>query len=743
MAIIRRNNGYKWTFNTVGGVARVKISSGADIAHLDELDPKMWTVLSCPVSGLEIDEKSLSYVDCDGDGKIRVNDVVATAKWLTGALNNPDAILEGKDSFDVEFFNKEDASGLKLYNSSKQILENLGKEGSVITIAEAADTAAIFAKTRFNGDGVITEISAEDPDEKAAIAAIVASFGGVSDRSGAMGANAELIEKFYAAASEYIAWREAEVEAPFGDKTDAVIAAYNALDAKVKDFFVRSRLAAFTPDSIAALDVQTSRVEAISADNLTSKTQEIAEYPIARVNGKAEIDLTAPVNPAWAAQFNTVISVAAPDKKVLTEADWKEIGAMFAAYTAWTGAKAGAAVEALGLDALKGFVEKNKKAALLDLVAQDMDLAEEAGSIQSVCKFLYVMKDFYRLLRNFVTLDDFYDTEVSAVFQSGRLIIDQRECRFCMKVTDMAKHNASAAASGMFLVYCDCTTPLKPAKLTIVAAVTVGDVGDLVVGKNAVYYDNEGVEWDAVITKIIDNPISIAQSFWSPYRRMAKAVENLINKSAADKDAKIMADATAKINATSLPGAAAAKSAAPAQPFDIGKFAGIFAAFGIALGSLGTALTNIFSGVLNMPVYKTVLAIIAILLVISGPAMVMAWLKLRRRNIAPLLNANGWAVNASSKISIPFGETLTDIARYPKLKIKDPYAKSGMPTWKKWLISIVAIAAIVAGLWLGNLLNWAGYKSPLPRFNQTESVEETVEAEAVAAEAAVEEVTAE
>ena len=743
MAIIRRNNGYKWTFNTVGGVARVKISSGADIAHLDELDPKMWTVLSCPVSGLEIDEKSLSYVDCDGDGKIRVNDVVATAKWLTGALNNPDAILEGKDSFDIELFNKEDASGLKLYNSSKQILENLGKEGTVITIAEAADTAAIFAKTRFNGDGVITEISAEDPDEKAAIAAIVASFGGVSDRSGAMGANAELIEKFYAAASEYIAWREAEVEAPFGDKTDAVIAAYNALDAKVKDFFVRSRLAAFTPDSIAALDVQTSRVEAISADNLTSKTQEIAEYPIARVNGKAEIDLTAPVNPAWAAQFNTVISVAAPDKKVLTEADWKEIGAMFAAYTAWTGAKAGAAVEALGMDALKGFVEKNKKAALLDLVAQDMDLAEEAGSIQSVCKFLYVMKDFYRLLRNFVTLDDFYDTEVSAVFQSGRLIIDQRECRFCMKVTDMAKHNASAAASGMFLVYCDCTTPLKPAKLTIVAAVTVGDVGDLVVGKNAVYYDNEGVEWDAVITKIIDNPISIAQSFWSPYRRMAKAVENLINKSAADKDAKIMADATAKINATSLPGAAAAKSAAPAQPFDIGKFAGIFAAFGIALGSLGTALTNIFSGVLNMPVYKTVLAIIAILLVISGPAMVMAWLKLRRRNIAPLLNANGWAVNASSKISIPFGETLTDIARYPKLKIQDPYAKSGMPTWKKWLISIVAIAAIVAGLWLGNLLNWAGYKSPLPRFNQTESVEKIVEAEAVAAEAAVEEVTAE
>jgi murein DD-endopeptidase MepM/ murein hydrolase activator NlpD len=738
MAIFNGDSRYKWTFDTVGGVTRVKISTGEDIAHLGELDPKMWTVLSCPVNGLEIDEKVLKYVDCDGDGKIRVNDVIATAKWLAGALNNPDAIIEGKDSFDIELFNKEDASGLKLYNSSKQILENLGKQGSVITITDAVDTAAIFAKTRFNGDGVVTEFTAEDADEKAVIAAIVASFGGVLDRSGAMGANADLIEKFYAAAAGYIAWRAAEVEAPYGDKTDAVIAAYNALDAKVKDFFVRSRLAAFSPDSLTALDVQTSRVEAISAENLTSKTQEIAEYPIARVTGKSEIDLTAPVNPAWAAQFNTVISAAAPDKNVLTEDDWKAIGSTFAAYTGWKDSKTGAEVEALGLDTLKGFIEKDKKAALLDLVAQDAALAEESSNIESVSKFLYVMKDFYRLLRNFVTLDDFYtkDKDVSAVFQSGRLIIDQRECRFCMKVADMAKHNASAAASGMFLVYCDCTTPLKSDKLTIVAAVTVGDIGDLVVGKNAVYYDNEGVEWDAVITKIIDNPISIAQSFWSPYRRMSKAVENLINKSAADKDAKIMADATAKINAASIPNPAGAP-AAPAQPFDIGKFAGIFAAFGIALGSLGTALTKIFDGVLNMPVYKTVLAIIAILLIISGPAMVMAWLKLRRRNIAPLLNANGWAVNASSKISIPFGETLTDIARYPKLKIKDPYARKGLAPWKKWVISRSVAVVVVAGLWLGNLLDWAGYTSPLPHFNKTEVVVEEAAPE-VAPEAAPE-----
>ena len=111
------------------------------------------------------------------------------------------------------------------------------------------------------------------------------------------------------------------------------------------------------------------------------------------------------------------------------------------------------------------------------------------------------------------------------------------------------------------------------------------------------------------------------------------------------------------------------------------------------------------------------------MLVISGPAMVMAWMKLRRRNIAPLLNANGWAINAASKISIPFGETLTDIVRFPKLKLKDPYAKKGLPTWKKWVISLSALVVLVAGLWLCNLLKRAGAPSPLFKKAAVEVVE--------------------
>ena len=748
MAFINKEKKYKWSFVNIGGSARVRINSGEDIAHLSELDPKMWTVLSCPTSGLEIDEKSLKYMDCDGDGKLRINDVISVSQWITSVLKDKDMILKGDDSIDINLINTEDANGKKLYSSARQILDNLGKGGDIISLADTADITAIFAKTRFNGDGIITEATSDDADVKSLVATIISTMGSVADRSGAQGIGADQIEAFYKNMNDYLAWNEAAVEAPYGDKTDSLIEAYNALDAKVKDFFMRSKLAAFSPSSMSSLDIQTSRIDAISAENLSMKNDEIAAYPLTHITGKSEIELDAAINPAWDKYFNVIKSVAVKSSmEAITESDWAAIGEKFAAYYSWKNAKAGAAVESLGVDNIKNIIAQDKKQLLLDLVAQDAALKEESDNIDMVDKFLHIYRDFYKLLKNFVTFTDFYDKDksIKSIFQCGTLIIDQRACKFCMQVADTAKHSASAGKSGMYLVYCDCTTKSKPGKLQIAAAVTVGDIGELAVGKNGVFYDNKGLEWDAVVTKVIDNPINISQSFWSPYRRMATAVENLINKSAAEKDAKIMANATANINAAPAK-TADPKAATQAPPFDIAKFAGIFAAIGVAVGMIGTALSSLFKGLFALNWWQLILLFVGIVLVISGPAMVMAWLKLRRRNIAPLLNANGWAVNATSKISIPFGETLTDIAHYPKMKLNDPYAKKGLKTWQKWLITILMIAVVGCALWIFNILSFINpkMKSPLPRYNKTEVVEEIVNDTIVAEETVtIEEVVAE
>lgn len=723
------NNKHKWDFQNIGGTMRVNIHTGEDIRHLAELDQKMWTVLSCPVSGLEIDGKSLQYTDADADGKIHVNDVITTAKWLCNVLKDPETLLHKQDALPLGNINTETEEGRHIFQSAKQIAVNLGKKDDTLTVKDTQDSMAIFATTRFNGDGVITENSTDDLGLRNTIASILSVTGGTADRSGIQGVNAEQIKGFYADMQAYTHWKDSAVELPFGEQTDAVMAAYKALDEKVRDFFVRCKLAAFSTNSAAALDVQVSRIEAISCENLTSQTEEIASYPIARISPLAEIDLAAPINPAWTQQFDVIRSVAFPaEAKAITEADWNAVGDKLAPYIAWLDAKQGSSVEPLGDEVISKLLKADEQSSLLQLVEQDEALKEEADNINQVDKLLHLYRDFATILRNFVTLQDFYsrDKATLAIFQAGTLVIDQRACHLCMRVADMAKHNTQVAASGMYLIYCDCTTKTRPETLHIVAAMTVGDTGDLMVGKNAIFYDRNGLDWDAVVTKIVENPISISQAFWSPYRRLGNWVENLIQKNAADKDSKIMADMTSKLSEKAAAPVGEEKTAT-VQPFDIAKFAGIFAAFGMALGMIGSALASLAAGFSHLAWWKDILVIVVILLIISGPSMIMAWMKLRKRNIAPLLNANGWAVNASSTISIPFGATLTDAAKFPRLKLQDPYAKKGLPVWKRVCISLAVLVVTIVGLWLGNLLAWAKLPSPLFQKNEvtTEQTETT------------------
>ena len=712
---MEKTKGYKWDFAGVGGVTRVNITKGEDIAHLGELDQKLWTVLSCPVKGLEIDEKTLAMLDIDNDGKIRVNEVIDAANWLTSILKTNDLLFEQKGEINLNDINQETDNGKKIYASAKQILSNLGKEGDVLTIADTADSMAIFAKTKFNGDGVITADSTDDADLKAVIEACIKTIGSTIDRSGADGVNADQIEAFYANCADYDAWQKATT-LPYGDNTAAALAAYQAIKPKVDDYFLRCKLSAFDSNAEEQLNVAPSQFEAISSKNLTECGNEIAEYPLSKISTKGTLTLKIDaINPAWQAAFSTLKSVVFDadfaKKDAITEADWQSVGAKFAPFIAWLDSKKGSLVESLGADVISNILKADRKADLLALVEQDKALESEANSINEVDKLLHLCRDFTTLLRNYVTLLDFYDRSKKAMFQAGTLYIDQRSCDLCIKVADMGKHNTMASFSGMYLLYCDCVSKTKSETMQIVAVMTSGEVNNLMVGKNAVFYDRNGLDWDATVTKIIENPISIRQAFWSPYRRISVWVENLINKRAAEKDAKMMEETTTKLAAKAP---ADGEKPAPAMPFDIAKVAGIFAAIGMALGMIGSALVSVADGLKGFTWYQYLAIIVGIIVVISGPSMIMAWLKLRKRNLAPVLNANGWAVNADIMVNIIFGATLTKIASYPKLKLKDPFAQKGIPVWRKILyLLVILLIAFCALYYTGTLAKW-GFDFKIP-----------------------------
>ena len=545
---------HTWTYANIGGNTRVIIKNGKDIQYLAELDEKLWTVLACPVSGLEIAEESLKHMDANNDGKIHVTDVVATAQWLCAMLRDAQLLFDAKAS---------------------------------LQLADIKDEALAAVAASLAVDGVVS------------LEAVKAAIAGASIEAQAL---------------------------PVAPYAADVMAAYKACQESYAAYFQTAKL-------------QSLGLAALPAD--------------AAVPG-------------------------------LTEEQFVDMGKQIAEY-----------------EAAKAAVEAANAAALAAAQAQYKPLE----------KLLLLCRDFCTLLRNFVSFQDFYakrgqallgrgaDNESPwAIFQAGTLVIDQRACNLCLKVNDMAKHNTQAPDSGMYLIYCNCKHHASGQTMQIVAAMTVGDIRNLKVGKNALFYDRQGRDWEAEVVKIIDNPISIGQAFWSPYRKLGDWVTGLITKSAAEKEQKSFADMTAKLQTAP----AADKAAAPA-PFDIAKFAGIFAAIGMAVGALGTFLTSLLDQVVGMKAWA-LLVIPALLLVISGPSMILAWMKLRKRNLAPLLNANGWAINADAVVSVVFGNTLTEQAAFPILKIK----KKGLSKASKWTIAIVAtlvgIGAAVLALHLCGFL---------------------------------------
>jgi hypothetical protein len=706
---------HRWRFFRAGGFDQVQLRSGADIANLDQLDQKLWLALACPVSGLEFDQKTLELIDTDKDGRIRAPEIIAAAKWACANLKNADDLLKAAPALPLAAINDATPEGKQLLASARQILANLGKsDASAITPDDTADTAKIFAQTQFNGDGIVPVDSAADDATKAVINDLIACLGAETDRSGKPGVNQAKVDAFFAELAAFSGWhKKSEDDAanllPLGAATAEAAAAVSAVKAKVDDFFARCRLAAFDARAVAALNRQEAEYVTLTAKDLSANAGELAGFPLARIEAGRALPLKDGLNPAWAGAVAALADKAVKpllgERTILTEADWLALQAKLAAHNGWAAGKAGAAVEKLGLPRVREILAGKAKDAISALIAKDKALEAEASGIAAVDKLARLHRDLYKLLINFVSFSEFYGRRDKAVFQVGTLYLDQRACDLCIRVEDAGRHAALAGLAKCYLAYCDCVRKATGEKLTIVAAFTNGDADNLMVGRNGVFYDRKGRDWDATITKIVDNPISIRQAFWSPYKKFVRMVEEQVAKRAAAAESASSAKLAAAAEATANADRSTAGKPPEPKKIDVGTVA----ALGVAVGAIGGALGAIATGLAKLNYWQIPLVIIGLVLTISLPSMIIAWLKLRQRNLGPILDANGWAVNAPAKINIPFGASLTKVGELPpgsELSLEaDPFAEK-RPPWGLYLFLILLGLLLTACYYIGWFDGW-------------------------------------
>lgn len=691
---------HRFNFFRAGGFSQVRLATGADLMNLHQLDQKLWVALACPTQGLVFDKRTLELIDNDGDGRIRASELIGAIKWAASLLKDPDVLVQAPSPLPLSVIDDSSEAGKALLHAAELLLQGEGRaDADSIDVTDAAVALQAFHAMPFNGDGVITEASCENPDQKQVLADIVASLGGVPDSSGKTGVDGTMVADFITEVRAWLAWYDGGAGdaalLPLKEQTSAALEALKAVRTKVDDYFARVRLAAFDTRAIEALNREEQAYIELGARDLQLDDAEIAALPLAQVGRAATLPLHEGLNPAWQAHMDAFVArLVQPllgNVEQLDEATWLDLKARLAPYEQWESGKAGARVEALGLERLRALAAQDIEALLAPLLAREAAEAGTAEAMASVERLARYVRDLYRLTRNFVNFEHFYRHEEQAIFQVGTLYLDQRSTELCMSVDDAGRHATMAPLSRVYLVYCDCTRKGSGETKTIAAAFTNGSADNLMVGRNGVFYDREGRDWDATVTKLVENPISLREAFWSPYKKVLRFIEEQVAKRAAASEAAADERLLGTADKVSQAGTGTAEAPPMPKKLDIG----VVAAIGVAVGGITAAIGALLQAFFGLGIWMP-LGLVGLVLLISGPSLLVAWLKLRQRNLGPILDANGWALNANARINVPFGESLTRVATLPKgarVDMVDPYADQGAPWW----IATVLVAAVALG----------------------------------------------
>ncbi len=551
------NKGYAWRYFRTARLAQVKIENGEDIAHLGELDRKLWTVLSLPVDGVRFDARTLELMDTDGDGRVRLKEVLDAIDWLKS---------KGVDFEDL----------FKPNEADRAELEKI--------VAAQADLAA----------------AAPSADDLAALKAWEAQ----------PLADADIL--------------------PLGEATAAANEALARVEAVIDGYFT-------VPEDLPLVT-------------------EVVDAPLPLVKN---------INPKWLgalADFARLVAAPALGRESVAELsrlEWQTIKSKFAPYRAWLGAKPVMAANA------KRELEESERRLRYKL-------------------------NLVQLLRNFLNQAELYAPDREAIYQMGTLFIASRACSLCFHVTNEAAHATLASKGECCIVYAKLSRQGTSETRQICAVITAGDTAPLYVGRNGIFYDRDGRDWDATVTRVVENPVSLAESFWSPWKKLGETIASQVKKFIGERQASSTVGVTRTIEG----------SAAKDKGGNTAALASTIAALGVGIGMMGAALAGLVGLAAGLPWWKTALAVVAVILAVSLPSVILTWFKLRRRDLGAILNAGGWAVNRPLRFSTALAREFTRLAVLPPgvIVARDPYSR--MPWGKVLLAGLLLFAGVTFWAWV-------------------------------------------
>jgi len=708
------------SFRSYGGVAQLHLRDASDLEAIEVLDEARWAATSVPTVQFNCDPGFLRFLDADGDGRVRLHDVREAQRWTWAHLAERSRLDLESDELhlgDLDPDHPETSTFRDLASFVRNELE-LAEDGA-IRLDELRRFRSQYARTRPNGDGVITAAQAGDEELEGLLTRILETTGGVVDVSGDLGVGVEQLDAFVDAAKTWLAWHRAgqtQAVRVLGDATVDAAALLDGLEPKLRAWFELCDLVAVEQGVAGRVQASADELAAFDRRDAAQVEHWLDGAPIAPPRTDGVLDLLHRLHPRFRTRLARLRTEVGPallgqlgPLRQLDRGVWAALQAALSPYRDHVASRPTAFVDDPDPAELVALLESPLPERLRTLATEDASVAQEVQRFDDLEKLILYQRWLLEFCRNFVEMSRLFDLERPALFQEGTLVIDGRKVRLCLEITDVAAHKKIATGSLIFLAYVELTRrdgEGQDLKRQLVAGVTAGVQGGIGVGKRGVFYDREDLEWDALVTDVVANPISLWEAMIAPFVRLRKRIEDRLETALGERGSGLEADLAQKAEVevpVEPPGELTDEIAEAAQDAQRrGGLQNLLIGGSVAFAALASSaafVVDVMSRISVFELFGAVGTLVLSLLIISA---LSAWLRLRKRDLSTFLEAAGFALNGRMHLDRSLAGTFT---RRPGLP---PGVRVGGGSTLRtglMLCAILLLAMSVAGL-LGSALPW-------------------------------------
>jgi len=696
-------------FRMIGGGLQLQIRTAEDLKSISHLDEALWAMTGVDTDSLRFDQDFLRFLDCDHDGKIRSEEVKTALDFIQNTFRDISCVARSDEFLKISSISPDAPGAAEIIDCARLLLNNLNRsDDDGLSVDDIRNTEAVTSFSGRNGDGVIVCEEGLAKHLQQQISMIIASGRVSRDISGRDGVDLDNVVDFENALARRIALLEQIEKDPailvYGEDTAGVYELFADCSELLDGYFLNSAAGRFLDtDPERAVKKVFSADLMVPADVRQALVNAAAAVPLK--NG--ELDFNAQLNPLYAGKLRKLADSCALkgylNGSVLTESAYLQAKNALEPYRQWyTAINEADGLEKFTADELHGAAAMPLD-ELKELIQSDLSLAPVVGAGETLLKMALYQRYMMAFLNNFVSLGELFNPEAPSHLQMGKLVMDGRHFTLTVRVKDLAGHKKIISSSNICVIYVEISRLDNGvwSKELLAAAVTSGHMRSLFVGKRGVFFDTDGVIYDAVIKDISAQPVSIGEAFRAPFYSFSDFISKQTEKIFNTRNAEVQKSMTAELNKSPL--AAAPKTApvptpAPAAPAPVaGNFPMLLMGGGIGIAALGSSVAFIVKSLQNVS-FITVLSVLAgIVIIFGGPSVIIALIKLYRRNLSRFLESCGCAVNRPMRMSRRMGEIFTFVPKRPKGEVCliDP-VNVFKPVRSRWGMIILLTAVILS-----------------------------------------------